>query len=368
MHETNYNDLVNIVRLIRSENVGPITFFKLIEKFGDFKEAIDSIPSLVKNAGKNKINIFSESMAKKEIDLHIKNNVKIITYKDSFYPPLLKKIEDRPPLIFCKGNLQFLKKISVAIVGSRNASLLGRNTSFKIAKELSENGFLVVSGLAKGIDREAHLGAINKGTVAFLGGGIDSIYPLENKELFAEIEEKGALISEYPIGSKVLVNNFPRRNRLISGMSRGVLVVEANLTSGSIITAKYAIEQGREVFAIPSHPNDSRNLGCNYLIKNGAILVEQVSDIVEVLKNNNCIMEDLSDNMLKVKNTKIIDDEILKKARQKIDELIGSSPIEIENLVDVSGFGYEIINQILLELELCGKIERFPNNKIAKCI
>ncbi|MDR2008076.1 MAG: DNA-processing protein DprA, partial [Alphaproteobacteria bacterium] len=257
-------NLIDIIRLIRTPRITELTFARLIEDYGNATAAIESISSIMNNA-KKPLNIAPPSVAEAEIELAAKNNITIVNYTEDSYPPLLRQIENYPPVLFVKGNVKLLKKSAIAIVGTRNASILGQQNAFNLAQGLGENGFLVISGMARGVDTAAHEGALNKGTVAVLGCGVDVIYPRENKKLYESIVEHGAVISEFPIGTSPLPYHFPKRNRIISGMSRGVLVVEAAENSGSMITAKEALDQGREVFAIPGDPSDDRSSGPNAL-------------------------------------------------------------------------------------------------------
>ncbi len=358
-------NLIDVIRLIRTERIGTITFVKLIEQFGDASTALENINLILKRSN-NSIKIYSKSAAEKEIEIAQKNNVEVIPYYSSMYPPLLRKTEDYPGVLFAKGHSVFLKKAAIAIVGSRNASTLGRQNAYNFAKDLGAHGFLVISGMAKGIDSAAHEGSIDKGTVAVLGSGIDIIYPKDNKKIYDQIVEKGLLISEFPLGTQPIPSNFPKRNRIISGISRGILVVEASANSGSIITAKLGLEQGRDVFAIPGNPQDPRSKGTNSLIKDGAVLVDNVLDIV----NNVKIYNNLSENYVKSSfNKKLMQDELkeekLQLVRSYLSENLSFSPLSVESISLTTGFTHAQILTIVLELELAGKIERHPDNKIS---
>ncbi|UQY80419.1 DNA-protecting protein DprA [Candidatus Hepatincola sp. Av] len=358
----NENELVNIIRLIRSENIGNITFIKLVEMFGSSTEAIANLPSLLKSSKKN-IKLYSQKSAETEINNALKQNIHLISYLHEYYPPLLRQLEDYPPLLFVKGHAHLLKKSSVAIVGSRNSSINGQKQAFNFAKELGEQGFLIVSGMAKGIDSSAHNGALAKGTIAVLGGGVDIIYPAESKKLYEDICQHGAIISEFPVGQKPIPTNFPKRNRIIAGIARGLLVVEASLNSGSLISANFALEQGKDVFAIPGFPTDPRAKGTNKLIKEGAILTENVCDIINNLKNFN-LHEDITIPTFKSQQPKLQEKELL-APRKFLHNILSVNPIAVDVLVQESSFSYGQITTILLELELNGKLERLPNNHVA---
>lgn len=359
----NENELINIIRLIRSENIGNITFIKLVEMFGSATEAIANLPALTKSSKKN-IKLYSQKDAEKEINTAIKENIQLISYLHNYYPPLLRQLEDYPPLLFVKGHSHLLKKSSVAIVGSRNASINGEKQAFNFAKELGEQGFLIVSGMAKGIDSAAHNGALAKGTIAVLGGGVDVIYPAESKKLYEDLCQHGAIISEFPIGLKPIPTNFPKRNRIIAGMARGILVVEASLNSGSLISANFALEQGKDVFAIPGSPTDTRAKGTNKLIKEGAILTENVFDIINNLKNFKLHEEDIPIPNFTSQKPKLMEKDLL-APREFLQNILSVTPLSVDILVQESSFSYGQVTTILLELELNGKLERFPNNYVA---
>ncbi len=356
-------DLAHIIRLIRTQNIGPITFFKLLEKYKTPLNAINNLSTFLKKSNPS-IKIYSEELAQREIELALKQNIHIVSYLDEFYPPLLKNIDDKPPILFVKGNLNLLKKSAIAIVGSRNCTINGKNLANNFAQNLGKNGFLVVSGLARGIDTSAHIGALEKGTIAFLGGGVDIIYPLENKKLYEDISNKGALVSEFPIGSSPIASNFPKRNRLISGMSRGVLLIEASLTSGSMITAQTAINQGREVFAVPGSPLDKNSSGTNELIKQGAVLTQSIDDILNNL--NNYIIKEESSNPYKPHlEIKDVDETSISKAKEYLLNVLSTTPIALEILIQESNFDYNVLNNAILELELLGKAIRLSNGYIS---
>ncbi len=361
----NTENIIKIIQLIRTQRIGSITFHQLMKQYGSLDNILAALPYLVKNYSGN-FKLYSKSKAQKEYDIAEKNNIKIISCYSEAYPPLLKHVEDHPPILFVKGNSNLLKKTSVAIVGSRNASLNGRQTAEFFAESLGKNKIAVVSGMAKGIDASAHKGSINTGTIAFLGGGVDIIYPKQNESLYNEIVEKGALISEYPINSKPYPYNFPKRNRLIAGMTRGVLIVEANISSGSMITANFAAELGREVFAIPNNPSDPRSAGCNYLLKNGALLTETPQDILNSIKP-------LTIKELNVNNT--YNSEFIKPTEMTfinqneitsyVYNLLSTTPINIDDIIKENTYPANKIQASILELELCGKLERLPGNLVS---
>ncbi len=364
------NDDIDILRLIRSQNVGVKTFFNLINLFGSATIAIDNIKDFSLKGGRKKpIDICSKFEAEKEIELLHKNNAKLLTYKDSKYSKLLLAISDPPPVISYKGNIELLSQLkTIAIVGTRNASTNGRMFAAKISLELLKNDFILVSGLAKGIDSTIHEVDTSK-TIGVIAGGIDHIYPPENFKLFKEMEENGLIIAELSIGSKPLAINFPQRNRIISGLSIATIVIEASLKSGSLITARFALEQNREIFAVPGFPLDPRCAGTNKLIKEGAHMVETIDDILENLPQNNSIKEH-NINELKLSSYNIeyrninMNYDITDKMRNEIKILLSSVPVDIDLLILQTKFPISVVTTIILELELAGKIQRIGGNKV----
>jgi len=360
---------IDALRLARSQNVGIKTFFDLIRIYGTPTRAIAKIPELAAKGGMKNIAIYSEQEALTELAECEKLGASIISYFDPEYPSLLKNIYSPPALITVFGKKEILNRKKIAIVGSRNSSLNGDRFAYKIANELAEQGFVIVSGLAKGIDTAAHKASTNSGTIAVIAGGIGNIYPKENEELYYKIAETGLVISELPLGAAPKAQNFPQRNRIISGLSYGTLVVEANLKSGSLITARFALEQMREVFAVPGFPLDPRAEGTNKLIKQGAVLTTSIEDILENIssfdENSNNFLKDSSDNDFLSDNKTGILEEDLQKARVLILKLLNSSAISIDMLIAKTNLRTDIVLSVILELELAGKIYRDVGNKIS---
>ncbi len=260
------------LRLIRTENVGPITFRQLLRRFGSADAALDALPDLARRGGRARpIRICSAAAARCELEALEALDARLIALFEPDYPLALAALDDAPPLICCFGLPHLLQRNAVAVVGARNASANGRRQARQIAAELGSAGLLVVSGMARGIDAAAHEGALDSGTVAVVAGGVDVIYPEENGALYGEIKARGVVLSEMPAGTVPQARHFPRRNRLISGMALGTLVVEAAPHSGSLITARFALDQGREVLAVPGSPLDPRARGCNDLIRQGRV-------------------------------------------------------------------------------------------------
>ncbi len=355
------------LQLIRSENVGPITFFRLLERFGSAAAALDALPALAqRGGGKRRIKICPREAAEEELEATQAIGAHLVARGEPEYPPLLAQIEDPPPLISVLGHVHLLGKRAVAMVGARNASINGQRFARAVAADLGSGGLLVVSGMARGIDAKAHEGALETGTVAVLGGGVDVVYPKENQALYDGIRESGVLISEVMPGTVPQARHFPRRNRIISGLCRGVIVVEASLKSGSLITARMALEQGREVFAVPGAPGDPRAQGTNRLIRQGAVLTESASDIVQVL-----------DEMARIPlgEGKVIDfegeitvlpsDSEAADARSMIEKGLGASPVTVDEIIRSCQLSSAVVSVVLLELELAGRLERHPGNQVS---
>ena len=297
--------------------------------------------------------------------------VDIISYLDSDFPSLLKNTDDCPPLLFCIGNTKLLNQSTVAIVGSRNASINGLRFAYKIARDLSDNNKIVVSGFARGIDTASHKASLEKGTIAVLAGGVDHIYPQENTELYESIASQGLIVAELPLGSIPKPQNFPQRNRIISGLSQGVAVIEATLKSGSLITAKIALQQSREVFVVPGFPLDPRYQGNNYLLKQGAYLLESAKDILEVLESTEIkrysLFEQESEilDIIKTKKTEDLTEKELTQARSEIIKLVTVSPTSIDEIISITKISHTAALTAIVELELAGKVIRHYGNKIS---
>lgn len=271
------------LRLIRSRRVGAVTFHRLIAEHGSAAAALDALPEIAAAAGVTDYYACPRDVAAHEASLARAAGAKMICWGEPAYPEALYDLPDAPPVIWAIGKVELLNRPSVAMVGARNASSLGLRMATRLAETLGEKGFVVVSGLARGIDAAAHKAALALGTVAVQAGGVDVVYPEENAVLAAEISEKGCRISEQPMGLAPQARHFPMRNRLVSGLSRAVVVVEAAARSGSLITARNALDQGRDVLAVPGHPFDARAAGCNMLIRDGATLVRSSSDVIEAI-------------------------------------------------------------------------------------
>jgi DNA processing protein len=346
---------VDWLRLIRSDNVGPRTFRSLIRHFGSARTALERLPDLARRGGASRPGrICSEEDARTELAAGARLGVHLVAPDEDGYPPRLATLDDAPPLLGVRGLRDALMRPVIAIVGSRNASGAGLKFASTLARDLGEAGFVIASGLARGIDQAAHRASLASGTVAVLAGGHDRIYPPEHEGLLAELlEAGGAAISEMPLGHVPRARDFPRRNRLISGAALGVVVIEAAHRSGSLITARMAAEQGREVFAVPGSPLDPRAAGTNDLIKQGATLTTCAADVIEVV-------EPIMGRPVELREP---DDDPLASDpdagdRARIIGLLGPSPILLDDLIRMAGVSPAIARTVLLELELAGRLER----------
>jgi len=351
------------VRLSRTQNVGPVTFAQLIARFGSARDALKELPRLAKRGGGD-VRIANEGDVAREIEKLYALGGRMIASCEPDFPRGLAALEPPPPVISILGHATLLQREMVAIVGARNASALGRRLAANLARDLSAAGLVVTSGMARGIDTSAHEGALEGGTVAVLAGGVDNIYPPENDTLHARIVAQGAIVSEMPFGTVPQARHFPRRNRIISGLARGVVVVEAAEGSGSLITANFALEQGREIFAVPGSPLDARARGTNRLLKEGAVLIESAQDVIDGLRP---IMErGVRDPALTGPCPHVEPNEHeVDRIRALVEEALGPAPIGVDELIRVTGAPAPAVLAVLLELELAGRIFRQSGNLVS---
>jgi DNA processing protein len=357
------------LRLYRSENVGSATFFRLLEHFGSASRALDMLAELAKKGGaKRPLRIVSSSAIDDEMLRIRRLGATLLVHGDPAFPHSLAAAETVPVLI-ARGHPHLLTRPGVAIVGARNASAVGRKFARMLSADLGHAGMVVVSGMARGIDSAAHEGALETGTVAVLAGGVDDIYPPENAGLYERIVASGCVISEMPPGTKPQASHFPRRNRLISGLAMGVVVVEASMRSGSLITARLALEQGREVFAVPGSPLDPRAQGPNALIKQGAMLTESAADVLAVLKD--MLRQPLAEPSrpdYRPDAAIAMDESELASARRSVASSLGPTPVTVDELIRQCQLSPAVMSMVLLELELAGRLERHPGNQVSGLI
>jgi DNA processing protein len=353
------DERIDWLRLLRSQNVGPRTFRSLIRYCGSARAALAQLPELARRGGAGTVRICSRAEAERELAAARALGVRLVGSREAAYPTRLAEIDDAPPLLAVRGNVSALERPMVALVGSRNASAAGAKIAAQLARDLGEAGFVIVSGLARGIDAAAHRASLASGTVAVLAGGHDRIYPAEHEQLLDGLLEQGAAVSEMPLGWEPRARDFPRRNRLISGLSVGVVIVEAAQRSGSLITARFALEQGREVFAVPGSPLDPRAQGANSLLKQGATLVTEAADVIAAIEP---ILGRALARPRPPPEAPQFEAEAEAgpdgRAPDDIAGLLGPTPIAIDDLVRLSGASPAAVRRALLELELAGRIER----------
>ncbi len=365
------------LRLARSRNVGPRTFAHLVRRFGSAEHALEALPELAHRGGAQGYIVRPAPDIEAEWEAAASIGARLLLLGEAGYPAALATIDTPPPALWVLGSAAALGRPAVAIVGARNASALGLRTARAIAASLGASGRVIVSGLARGIDAAAHEAALETGTLAMLPGGLDRIYPPENEALAARIAETGgALVSECAMGEEATARHFPKRNRLIAGLSAGVLLIEAASRSGSLITARYALEQGREVMACPGSPEDPRSAGCNALIRDGAALVRDAADVLDALAlPANGLAEDapefLFDERFDEDDLDALGDfdpegrEDDTALAEQVVRLLGPSPVEADEIARACGAQGSELSLVVLELELAGRIEVLPGGRLA---
>lgn len=396
------------LQLIRSDNIGPRTFRTLINKFGGARAALEGLPDLLaRNAGGRPIRIAKRQDCEREYEGALKLGARFIVMGDREYPSALREIDSPPPVLCVLGDLSVLTRPMAAIVGSRNASAAGLAFTDRLARELADADFVIASGLARGVDQRAHRASLQTGTVAVLAGGLDRIYPPEHVGLAEDICARGAVMSEMPLGWEPRGRDFPRRNRIVSGLALATVVIEAARRSGSLITARFANEQGREVFAVPGSPLDPRAEGCNDLLRNGATLCTRGADVIEALMpivaGGATPRSSLFDDHVGFPSAERLWDETdlfgdpaipLTDAARELDDdggqaalfqrdavatvatpenaielitqLLGASPVSIDDLVRTSGLPVAVVQATLFDLELSGVLVRTGANLVAR--
>jgi len=369
------------LRLIRSENVGPVTFRQLINRYGGAQAALDALPDLARRSGRARpLTICSLTNAERELAAATAAGAQPLFTIEPGYPHALAQLEAPPPLLYVRGRLDTLSADMVAVIGSRQCSAAGLTMAQTLAAGLGAAGFIVASGLARGIDGAAHRAALSTGTVGVLAGGIDHVYPPENRDLFEAIPASGgAIVTEMPPGYEPRAQDFPRRNRIISGIARGVVVVEANHRSGSLITARLAGEQGREVFAVPGHPLDPRAEGTNRLIKEGATLITCVADVLDELgpitgRRALHVAEPSTPAPLPPHATQRPAANLAAnapnggddRARDAVLSALGPAPVGVDLLIRATSLTSAEVLVALLELDLAGAIERHPGQLVSR--
>lgn len=341
--ETDPHERLARLRLARSPRVGAVTFHEALAHFGSARAACAEIATI------------SAAQAEREQERLARLGGRFVVWGDTYYPAALAALPDAPPVLAAIGETGLLARQTLAIVGARDASLAGRRFAGDLAGALGAAGFAIVSGLARGIDTAAHEAALTTGTIAVVAGGIDQVYPPQNASLHAAIAAGGLLLAESPLGAPPVARSFPRRNRIVSGLSAGVVVIEAAARSGSLITAQRAAEQGREVFVVPGSPMDPRHAGSNSLIRDGAILVRDANDILSVLG----LPQSARQVLEKPKEKSHV------RGAEKVIEALGVTPTAVDELVRRCQVSAATVAEVLLALELEGRLERHRGNRVS---
>jgi DNA processing protein len=352
-------DLVDRLRLVRSPGIGPVTYRQLIARFGGAAAALAAVPDLARRGGGKTPQLQPRADAEREIAKVDKFGARYVALGQGLYPRLLAELEDAPPLLIAKGDLNLLDRMAVAIVGARNASAAACRFARGLAHDLGQRDLVVVSGLARGIDSAAHDGALGSGTIGVVAGGVDVFYPPENEERQRAMYERGLVIAEMPPGTEPRARHFPYRNRIIAGMASGTVVVEAAPRSGSLITARLAAEAGREVMAVPGSPLDPRAQGCNQLIRDGATLIQNADDVVEAIRIPASQVRSVAAPYEPIEEINGDD------AAKIVEELLGPSPVPVDEIIRLSGASSGAVQMALLEIDLAGRLDRHAGNKVS---
>ncbi|EQB14480.1 DNA processing protein DprA [Sphingobium quisquiliarum P25] len=349
------------LRLIRSPRIGPVTFRQLMARFGKAGDALRAVPELAARGG-GKASVADAAVVEKEIARSKALGARYLLMGDKDYPFLLEQMDGSPPALIVRGDVGLTARPCVAMVGARNASAAACRFARTLAQELGQQGAVVVSGLARGIDTAAHQGAVATGTIAVIACGIDIVFPPENAGLQEQLASQGLLVTEHPPGTQPLARHFPARNRIIAGLAAGTVVVEAAPKSGSLITARLAVEAGREVMAVPGSPADPRAQGCNQLIREGATLVQNGADVIEAIGG-------LDGRMVRQGRLNFdaepVSPDVEGRDRDLVSGLLGHAPVPVDEVIRLSALSPAIVQTVLLELELAGRLERHAGGKVS---
>ena len=355
-------DQIARLRLIRSDNIGPVTYFQLLARFGSAGAALDAIPDLAARGGGRAPKLVARGLVEREMEAVAALGARYLFLGQGLYPPLLAELETAPPALIVKGHLSLLEKPAIAMVGARNASAAACRFARQLARQVGEAGAVIVSGLARGIDTAAHDGALESGTIAIIAGGIDVAYPPENADRQQAITERGLLIAEQPPGVEPRARHFPYRNRIIAGLAHGTVVIEAAPKSGSLITARYATEFGRDVMAVPGSPLDPRAQGCNQLIREGATLIQNAEDVLETIRP--FALRPLAQKGLDYRAPAASPDTS-EAERRIVADLLSPTPVSVDEIIRQSGLPPAAVQTVLLELELAGRLERHAGGRVS---
>jgi DNA processing protein len=354
-------DRIDRLRLIRSANIGPVTYRHLLARFGSASAALAAIPDLAARGGGKGVRLATAAEVEREIVAVERMGARYLFLGQGLYPSLLAEVESAPPALIVKGDLSLLDRRIIAMVGARNASAAACRFARQLAHALGGNGATIVSGLARGIDSAAHDGSLDTGTIGVVAGGADIFYPPENEARQRAIGERGLLVAEQPPGTEPRARHFPYRNRIIAGLAQGTAVVEAAPRSGSLITARLAAEYGREVMAVPGSPLDPRAQGCNQLIREGATLVQSADDVLEALSPIHAGVRQARSPY----EVEAVADDASDQERARVESLLGQTPVPVDELVRQAELPAALVLTILLELELAGRLERHAGGKVS---
>lgn len=351
----------NRLRLIRSPRIGPVTFRQLMARFGTAAEALRVVPDLAARGG-GKASLIDAGPVEQEIARSRALGARYLLMGDPDFPFLLDQMEGAPPALIVRGDVALTARECVAMVGARNASAAACRFARTLAQDLGQRGAVVVSGLARGIDTAAHQGSIGSGTIAVIACGIDIAFPPENAQLQEQVASEGLLVTEHPPGTQPLARQFPARNRIIAGLARGTVVVEAAPKSGSLITARLAGEAGREVMAVPGSPLDPRAQGCNQLIREGAVLVQNAADVIEAIGS-------IDTRMVRQGSFDFagepVSSDVAERERATVITLLGAAPVPVDEIIRLSDLSPSVVQTVLLELELAARLERHAGGKVS---
>lgn len=361
----NKSEQIARLRLIRTRNIGPMTYGLLMRRYGSASAALAEIPELAQRGGR-KLVITSLASAEAELVKIAAAGATLLWRDSEHYPQRLAQFDDAPACLTARGNVHLLGRPIIAIVGARNASINAQRHARKIAAELGQEGYVIVSGMARGIDTAAHTGALETGTIGVVAGGIDMVYPLENATLFDQVASQGLLVAEMPPGTNPTPRHFPIRNRVIASLAMGVVVAEAAQRSGSLITAREAVDRGSDVMAVPGAPLDPRSDGCNRLIRDGATLVQTTADIIECVNRQPAVELPHAPHEWTEPMPKNIDPNAVDACREKLSADLSFDPVDIDDLIAWCEMPTPVVWAALLELELAGIVTRHYGNRISK--
>jgi DNA processing protein len=354
-------DRLDRLRLIRSAQIGPVTYFQLLQRFGTAAAALEAIPNLAARGGGKAPRIASLNDVEAEIQAVDRLGARYLFLGEALYPSILAEIDTAPPALIVRGDLRLLDRPAIAIVGARNASAASVRFARGLANDLANAGVTIVSGLARGIDTGAHHGALDGGTIGVIASGIDISYPPENAELQEQIATRGLLMAEQPPGREPLARHFPYRNRIIAGLSLGTVIVEAAPRSGSLITARLAGEAGREVMAVPGSPADPRSQGCNQLIRDGATLIQSAADVLETIRP---IAGRIASGGSDFRPQRLSADAS-DRDRVTVIAMLSHAPVPVDEIIRQSALPPATVQTVLLELELAGRVERHAGGRVS---